>query len=157
VVFATAAGAGQTSHGESPEPPAPIVITDPICAFEWTSCNPERMAAEAKVQAACGASRHFQGVRFDGPLKLGATWLRVGPRLGTMLLVTECKPTWTGANDPPRAFGRTHRIYRLLGISPRVALSLGGSSRRIMLARSVCEPPPTSDAALVRCLRRASR
>ena len=111
------------------------------------------MAAEANVQAACERSRHFRGVSFQGPHVLGATWFRVGARLGSMLIVTDCKAKWTGPDDPPRALGRTHRIYRLKGVSPRVALSLGGSSRRILLAtnflaRGTCKPAAGRDAPL---------
>ena len=156
VAFAGLALGAGTASGQSPTPPIPPPHGDPPCAFDATSCDPLRLAAVARVRAACDRSRLFQGVKFEGPFRLSTTWLQVGRSLGTMLIVSACLSSWTGPDDPPRAIGRTHRVTRLKGISPRVALSLGGASRRILLAHGVCEPTPIRESALVRCLRRAS-
>ncbi len=86
----------------------------------------------------------FQGVSYR-PRELRTTWLRVGPLIGTI--------------EDYGPYGRkcirsTRAVYRLRGIAPAVALSLGGSSRRLIIRWGVCdEPVRRSDAWLVRCLR----
>jgi hypothetical protein len=139
-----------------PGVPDPVNCThgpDPLCAFDGTSCDPARMAAVERVRAACASSRRFGGIVFQGPRTVVAPLLRVGPRVGSVLIVRQCQPKWLG-NDPPRALGRTHRLYRLFGLSPRVALSLDGSPRRILIANKACAATRT-DAALIRCLKRS--
>ena len=78
------------------------------------------------------------------------TWLRVGPSAGTVLI-----HRYYGGHCIPV----TRRAHRLRGIAPSVAVSLGGSSRVLLIRERICEQPEgrLPDALLVQCLRRESR
>ena len=86
----------------------------------------------------------FRGVAY-WRRDLRATWLRVGARIGTVEIYRnytfECRK-------------ETRPVYQLRGIAPAVAISLGGSSRQLLVRLGVCEHlRDRNDASLVRCLR----
>ena len=96
----------------------------------------------ARPLAKCVEPR-FRGVAY-WRRDLRATWLRVGARIGTVEIYRhyafEC-------------LKQTRPVYRLRGIAPAVALSLGGSSRQLLIRHDVCLLGGRSDVWLVRCLR----
>jgi hypothetical protein len=104
---------------------------------------------------------HFGGARYNREL-LVWSFVRVKRRLGDAQDVTggcvdtvicvigqPCSPP----PAPPRSPAAPIRVHLIAGISPRVALSEGGSSRRILIAVDRCTTA-ISERALLRCLRR---
>ena len=74
---------------------------------------------------------------------LRRAWVRVGPRFERPAPATGC-----------RVLGS--RTHRLRAFEPHVALSLGGSSRRLLVRDGIC-PNARTEFLLLRCLRGTSR
>jgi hypothetical protein len=104
---------------------------------------------------------HFGGARYNREL-LVWSFVRVKRRIGDAQDVSggcvdavicvigqPCSPP----PAPPRSAPAPIRVHLIAGISPRVALSEGGSSRRILIAVDRCTTAVT-ERALLRCLRR---
>jgi hypothetical protein len=102
---------------------------------------PEARAAPAKC-----VSPTFRGVWYR-PWTLRTTWIRVGARVGTAEFYR---------GNAPNCRKEVERVHRISGISPAVAVAVGGSSRRLLIRDGVCDWPEADEAWLVRCLRRAS-
>jgi hypothetical protein len=89
----------------------------------------------------------FKGATYV-PRTLETTWLPVGARLGTGYLI---RPR--GLSECLR---EPRRVHRLKGIAPTAALSIGGSSRFLLVRLGIACDVGLGDGALVRCLRRIS-
>jgi hypothetical protein len=102
---------------------------------------------------------HFGGARYNRDL-LVWSFVRVKGRLGdaqdlsggcvdtsVCVIGQPCSPPSSSTRRAPV------RVHRLAGISPRAALSEGGSSRRILVAADRCTTA-VSERELLRCLRR---
>ncbi|MBD0347563.1 MAG: hypothetical protein ICV59_00300 [Thermoleophilia bacterium] len=69
-------------------------------------------------------------------------WVRVGP-------------SFSPAERQAGSAVSTTRTHQLRAFPPRVALSLGGSSRRLLIREGIC-PSARTEGQLLRCLRAAS-
>jgi hypothetical protein len=94
---------------------------------------------------------HFRGVSYAYPYTFRTAWFRVGKPLGAVYVVDVCNAT---PNDPQE--GRTVRVFRLKGLKPNVALSVGGSSRQLLIRSSsrCVRDELLIESQIVRCLRR---
>jgi hypothetical protein len=93
---------------------------------------------------------YFNGVRYERR-RLERAFLRVERLLGQAHVyggaccdVTPCPPS----PPPPQL-----RVFSVFGVSPRAAVSAGGSSRAILIAGDRCKGR-VRERALLRCLRR---
>jgi hypothetical protein len=128
-----------------------------VAGAAFSAPSPERGAGPPPIHKKCEPPQ-FRGASY-GFHTLQTTWLRVGASIGAADVVTLCVDTCTEAN-PCRIETEPRRVHRLRGIAPRVAVSLGGSSRQLLINAAFCQKHigdgVSGDAALVRCLRRAS-
>jgi hypothetical protein len=103
---------------------------------------------------------HFGNARYERE-RLDRSFVAVGRVLGVASDVGGCVDTilcviGQPCEPPPSNPPAQIRVFRLKGISPRAAVSEGGSSRSILVARDRCMSA-FSDRALLRCLRRSDR
>jgi hypothetical protein len=93
---------------------------------------------------------YFQKVRYERK-RLAISFLRVGRLIGAAPVVggpcCDVMPCPPPSPAPPPL-----RVYGLVGIAPRTALSVGGSSRAILVASDRCKKR-LREQALLRCLR----
>lgn len=108
------------------------------------------------------------------PYELKRSYLRVAEPLGAVSRRVDCQDVICPGpfcRPPPPPVYEHRRVFRLRAIRPELAVSLGGSSRRILMRQAVCGaaeqpwglkvrlavPLTVTERALLSCLRAASR
>jgi hypothetical protein len=109
-------------------------------AFDWFDAGEPRHTCAKNEASASYRVRGIGGVSYRAR-ELRTAWVRVGRRFAPA--------------TPVGCAGATTSAHVLAAFPPRTALSLGGSSRRLLIREGVCVTA-RMESQLLRCLRRAS-